>query len=157
MTREIYISDHISYREATDSITARDRGIDNTPTTDILDNMRLIATEVFEPLRQAIGRAIGVSSFYRSRALNEALGGSVTSQHVTGEAIDLDGDKTGVSNAEIFHVIRSTLPFDQLIWEFGTDQSPDWVHVSYSRRGNRRQVLRSKRKKGRVVYEKFLM
>ena len=95
-----------------------------------------------------------VSSGYRSDALNEAIGGSKTSQHSTGEALDLDADVYGViTNADIFHYIDDRLDYDQLIWEFGTEENPDWVHVSFKKDGgNRREKLRAERVKGKTVY-----
>lgn len=149
------ISKHISYHEATYSPTAVSKGIPNHPPPDVLERMRVLAAKVFEPLREIIGHPVGISSFYRSRLLNMAVKGSPTSQHTTGEAIDLDGDKTGVSNAEIFTAIRDNLEFDQLIWEFGTDEVPDWVHVSYRTGANRNQVLRSVRQDGHVSYKQM--
>ena len=93
-------------------------------------------------------KPIFISSGYRSKALNEAIGGSKTSQHSKGEAIDIDMDyRNGPENEDIFHYIRENLPFDQLIWEFGTDSRPDWVHVSYKKGGPQRgQILNSQKK-----------
>lgn len=153
-----YLSSHISYAEAVKSTTARRLGIDNTPDSDTCQRMRLVAVEVFEPLRKHFGIAIGISSFYRSRDLNLAIGGSVSSQHCKGEAMDIDGDIYGlISNTDIFNWIKDNLQFDQLIWEFGNpDGSPSWVHVSYKAEGNRMQVLRSYHDKhGNTIYEPY--
>lgn len=133
------ISKHISYAEATVSQTATRRGIDNAPNKQQLDNMKLVAEKVFEPLRLQFG-AIRVSSFFRSRALNTAIKGSKTSQHMTGEAIDIQA-LNGVENRHLFNYIKNQLDFDQLIWEFGDDRNPSWVHVSYSSKKNRKQIL----------------
>lgn len=144
------ISQHISYKEATASSTALLQGIVNKPNPQQLANMKNLAAEVFEPLRVAMGAPIRINSFFRSVALNKKIGGSATSQHCTGEAIDIDatGEKT---NADLFNYIRENLPFDQLIWEFGNDNNPEWVHVSYSRR-NRKSVLRARKVKGKTTY-----
>ena len=125
------ISKHISYKEATRSNTALRRGIDNIPDVEELENMKLIAEKVFEPLRKWVGGPIKINSFYRSPELNVAIGGSKKSQHCHGQAIDLDDTYGHRSNASMFHHIRYSLDFDQMIWEFGDDKNPAWVHVSY--------------------------
>lgn len=148
------ISKNISYKEATLSTTAKRLGIDNTPNAEEMSNMRHVAENVFQPVREHFDTPIYVSSFYRSEALNKAIKGSPSSTHVKGEAMDLDADVYNkVTNAEIFHYIKDNLEFDQLIWEFGTDQNPDWVHVSLSKGVNRKQVLVAKRVHGKTVYE----
>ncbi len=99
---------------------------------------------------------IYVSSGYRSDALNKAIGGSRKSQHSKGEALDLDNDNKNVaaSNTEIFNYIKDNLDFDQLIWEFGTDENPDWVHVSYlSIDENRKRCLRAYKENGKTKYK----
>ena len=152
------ISKHISYREATFSATATRLGIDNTPTAEHLRNMFLVAEQVFEPLRAHVGGPIGINSFYRSAKLNKAVGGSANSQHCLGQAMDLDMDRipnAKATNAFLFHQIRGSLLFDQLIWEFGDASFCDWVHVSLvlDPTKNRRQVLRAVRdSKGRTTY-----
>lgn len=146
------ISEHISLNEATRSQTASRLGISNLPTEEHLKAMRLTAEKVFEPLRKALNRPLIVSSFYRSPALNEAIGGSETSQHCKGEAIDID---TGDFNNDIFYWIKNNLVFDQLIWEFGDSLNPSWVHVSYSEKGNRKQVLRAVSENGKTKYKPF--
>ena len=141
------ISKHISYREATFSATATRLGIDNTPTAEHLRNMFLVAEQVFEPLRAHVGGPIGINSFYRSAKLNKAVGGSANSQLLAPNA--------KATNAFLFHQIRGSLLFDQLIWEFGDASFPDWVHVSLvlDPTKNRRQVLRAVRdSKGRTTY-----
>lgn len=150
----IYISKHISWDEATGSQTAEEQGIDNTPNTEQLKHMRVLARNVFEPLREWAGEPIRVNSFFRSEALNAAIGGSHRSLHMRGSAIDIDalGSKT---NADLFHYIRENLDFDQLIWEFGDDNNPDWIHVSYINCSqNRQEMLQAyKDKKGRTKYK----
>ena len=150
------ISEHITFEEATKSQTAIRKGIDNTPTEEHLANMKYLAETVFEPLRAHFGKPLGVSSFYRGPKLNKAVGGSATSQHVNGEAMDIDGDIFGgVSNSDIFNYIKTNLPFDQLIWEFGDNNKPDWVHVSYNGSKNRKQVLRAIKTNGRTAYAPY--
>ena len=147
------ISEHISYREGVYSITATRRGIDNTPNDEQLNNMELIADEVFEPLRTYVGGPIKINSFFRCPELNTALGGSGKSQHCKGQAIDIDDTFGRMTNAEMYHWIKEHLEFDQMIWEFGDDDNPDWVHVSYvSPEGNRNRCLKAYRKDGKTKY-----
>lgn len=151
------LSEHLSLSEVTKSITAKRLGIDNTPTPEHLNNLKLVAEKVFEPIRNHFGKPISVSSGYRSKALNDATpGSSATSQHCSGEALDLDQDDMsyGVTNKMVFDYIKDNLNFDQLIWEFGTDSNPDWVHVSYESTGKqRKQILRAVRVGGKTVYK----
>tara|TARA_R110000803_G_scaffold179500_1_gene241918 strand:+ start:187 stop:633 length:447 start_codon:yes stop_codon:yes gene_type:complete len=133
------ISKHISYKEATNSNYAKKHKIENKPNDEQLENMKLIAKEVFEPLREWVGGPIKVNSFFRSEELNTGIKGSLKSSHLKGQAIDLTtmGLKT---NLEIFNYIKDNLDFDQLIWEYGRN-NPVWVHVSYKSKNNRKQVL----------------
>ena len=148
------ISKHISYKEATQSQTATRLGIPNVPSQYDVQNMQLLAEKVFEPLREFFDVPIYVSSFYRSKELNKAIGGSSRSQHCEGRAIDLDDVYGGVTNAEMFQFIANILDYDQLIWEFGNDENPAWVHVSYvSEDQNRKQMLRATKKNGKTIYE----
>ena len=138
------ISDHISFKEAVRSNTALRRGIENIPNEIQLDNMKLLAEKVFEPLRKWVGGPIKINSFFRSPELNTAIGGSKTSQHCKGQAMDID-DTFGVkNNAEMYYWIKDNLNFDQMIWEFGTDKNPNWVHVSYvNDEDNRNRCLKA--------------
>ena len=150
MTR---ISKHISYKEATRSITALRLGIDNTPFEYELGNMKAVAENIFEPLRLWVGGAIKVTSFFRSEKLNQAIGGSVSSQHCQGRAIDIDDVYGHKTNAEMFNYIKDNLDFDTIIWEFGTDDNPDWIHVSYvSNERNRGRVLKAIKENGKTKY-----
>lgn len=144
------ISKHITYKEATNSSTALKRGIDNTPSPGEVESMKRLAENVFEPLREHFGKPIRVNSFFRSKELNRAVGGSSTSQHVKGEAIDISG--IGISNKDLFNYIKNNLDFDQLIWEFGNDSEPQWVHVSYKEGKNRKNVLKATKVNGRTKY-----
>ena len=150
------ISKHISYKEATNSFTAKRKGVNNEPNYEVLLNMQNIADNVFEKVRANFGVPIKINSFYRSPELNRLIGGSATSQHCKGQAIDLDDTYEGLTNKEIFNYIKDNLSFDQLIWEFGTDNNPNWIHVSYvSESKNRKQILKAVRKNGKVRYEQF--
>lgn len=146
------ISKHITYAEGTVSTKAKALGIPNHPSPELLEVMRYTASKVFEPVREHFKTPIEILSFFRSSKVNIAVGGSSTSQHCLGEAIDMSGKKYGLSNAEIFEYILVNLKFDQLIWEFGDDDEPDWVHVSVRKKGNRGQVLRAKKVAGKTKY-----
>lgn len=148
------ISTHLNLAEVTRSDTAKRNGIDNTPTAEHLENFKLLAEKVFEPIRLHFKTPIFISSGYRSKALNDFIKGSPNSQHCKGQAIDIDMDasNSGVTNKMIFDFIVSRLEWDQVIWEFGTDVNPDWVHVSYVKTGNRKQKLKAVRSKGKTTY-----
>lgn len=149
------LSEHLSLAEVTRSETAKRKGISNMPTDAHLENFKLLAEKVFEPIRKYFGKPIHISSGYRSAALNKAVGGASSSQHCSGEAIDIDmdGNGNGITNKMVFDYIKENLEFDQLIWEFGTDANPDWVHVSYESTGKqRKQILKAVRKGGATSY-----
>lgn len=155
------ISDNITFSEATKSGTAIRRGIDNLPTEKQLENMKLVAENCFQPLREWWGKAIGITSFLRVVLVNSLIGGSKTSQHCAGEesgleeaAIDIDADiyNNGITNAEIFSWLKYNVEFDQLIWEFGDDENPAWVHVSFRKGTNRKQVKRATKINGVTKY-----
>ena len=146
------ISNHISLNEATRSNTAQRLGIDNFPNSYTISKMQLTANKIFEPLREYVECPIYISSFYRSPELNTAIGGSKNSQHCKGEAIDLDDVYSKVKNKVFFDYIKENLDFDQLIWEFGDDENPAWVHVSYKEKGNRNRILKAIKLKGKTQY-----
>tara|TARA_R110000824_G_scaffold161389_2_gene336601 strand:+ start:32 stop:487 length:456 start_codon:yes stop_codon:yes gene_type:complete len=136
------VSKHISDKEGIKSNTATRRGIDNTPNKEQLDNMQLIAESVFEPLREYVGGPIKINSFFRSPELNTAIGGSKASQHCKGQAIDIDDTFGHMTNVHMYNWIKDNLDFDQMIWEFGDDENPNWVHISYvSEKENRCRCL----------------
>ena len=137
------ISKHISYKEAVGSDYAKQKGISNKPNEEQVENMKLLAKEVFEPLREWVDAPIKVNSMFRSKELNSAIKGSLKSSHLNGEAMDITS-MGGKSNLEMFHYIRTELDFDQLIWEFGKE--PKWLHVSFNKDNNRKQVLVTKKR-----------
>jgi zinc D-Ala-D-Ala carboxypeptidase len=148
------ISEHVSFKEGIRSHTATRLNIDNAPSSLDLINMKTIAEQVFEPLRRFVGGPIAINSFYRSPKLNSAIGGSTSSQHCKGSALDID-DKYGYkTNAEMFKYIQCNLDYDQMIWEFGDVNNPDWVHVSYVSEGtNRRKCLLAYKENGKTKYK----
>jgi len=148
------ISKHISDREGVNSTTALRLGIDNTPGDYEYSNMQLIAEKIFEPLRKYVGGGIRINSFYRSTELNKAIGGSSRSQHCQGRAMDIDDTLGNATNAEMYNWIKDNLNFDQMIWEFGNDENPDWVHVSYvSEDQNRNRCLKAYKENGKTKYK----
>ena len=148
------ISKHVSMREGVYSITATRLGLENKPTEEHLNNMKLLAVKVFEPLREWVGGPIRINSFYRGPELNKAIGGSSKSQHCHGKAVDIDDVYGHKTNAEMFNYIKDNLEFDQMIWEFGDDKNPAWIHVSYvSEEENRHRCLRAVKKNGKTHYE----
>ena len=150
------ISEHISLSEGVRSITAKRLGLDNTPNEEHLNNMKLLAVKVFEPLRKFVGGPIRINSFYRGPALNKAIGGSSKSQHCNGQAMDIDDTYGHMSNATMYNYIKENLDFDQMIWEFGTDENPDWVHISYVNPGeNRNRCLKAYKVDRKTAYKQI--
>ena len=143
------LSKHVTINEGVYSITAKRLGLKNNPSEEHLANMKQLAEKVFEPLRAHVGGPIKVNSFYRGPELNKAIGGSSKSQHCQGMAMDIDDTYNKMSNADMYKYIKENLDFDQMIWEFGTDDNPDWVHVSYvDEDANRRRCLKAYRTPG---------
>lgn len=151
------LSKNLTLAECLRSSTAKRLGIKNEPHEDwVVENLRAVAENIFQPCREHFGVPIYVSSGYRSPELNSAIGGSSRSQHMEGRALDLDADVFGgTTNADIFRYILNNLEFDQMVWEFGDDDNPDWVHVSYVYGGdNRGRCLKACRDdKGKTFYE----
>ena len=153
------ISEHLDLSEVMRSETAKRLGVSNTPTPEHIENFKKLAENVFEKIRNNFRVPIHISSGYRSIELNRAIKGSSSSQHCKGEAIDIDmdGSSNGVTNRMVFDYIIKNLDFDQLIWEFGTSENPDWVHVSYSSSGNqRKQVLKAVRGANGTTYQPYV-
>jgi hypothetical protein len=147
------LSNNLLLAEVTRSETAKRKGISNMPTPEHIENFKKLASNIFQPIREHFGKPIIISSGYRSAELNKAIGGSLSSQHCSGEAIDIDMDGTDITNAQIFYYIKDNLNFDQIIWEFGTNTNPDWVHVSFAaNRSQRKQMLVAKKVNGKTTY-----
>lgn len=131
---------YFTIEELCKSATATRLGIKNTPTQAIVMNLKFLVAMLLDPLREAYGKPIYVNCGYRCPKLNKAVGGSRTSQHLTGMAADIH--VKGESNAVLYEVVKKyRLPFDQLILEKGTIRNPQWVHLSVSRTKNRGEVL----------------
>jgi zinc D-Ala-D-Ala carboxypeptidase len=149
------LSEHFSLAEFTRSESAKRHGVSNEPTPEHLENIKQLCEKVLEPIRAKFG-PLNISSGYRSKVLNHFIGGSLSSQHCEGKAADIDQDgMPGVTNTELFHWIKDNIDFDQMIWEFGDDNKPDWVHVSYNGDKNRKQILKALKVNGKSVYSLY--
>jgi len=142
------LSAHVTLAEFENSPTATTHGINNKMSLSQIESAKLLCENVFEPLRIHLNTPIKISSGFRCVQLNRMIKGSSTSQHTKGEAMDIKIDAKG------FHFIKDKLDFDQLIWEFGNDENPSWVHVSYSSK-NRKQVLKATKKNGKTIYSNY--
>lgn len=148
------LSNNFSLAELSNSATAKRLGIDNTPGKEVIKNLELLAKNILQPIRDHFDAPIHISSGYRSVALNKKIGGSSTSQHCLGQAVDIDNDNTEISNLEIFNFIKDNLVYDQLIYEFGNDKGPDWLHVSFAKK-NRKQTLKAVKNGLQTRYIKY--
>ena len=159
------LSKHITLAEAIRSDAASREGLDNTPNAAQIENIKLWAEKVFEPLREFISTKrkqdtpIHINSIFRSVAVNAVIKGSKTSQHCAGiisgkqeAAGDIETHYPDFTNKDLFLAIKERGVFDQLIWEFGDDKEPAWVHVSYCKENNRKQVLKATKINGETKY-----
>jgi zinc D-Ala-D-Ala carboxypeptidase len=150
------LSAHFDLAEFTRSESAKRHGVSNEPTPDHQANLKVLCEKVLEPVRMFNNGPLNISSGYRSKNLNHFIGGSLSSQHCEGKAADIDMDgMSGKTNREIFDYIKDNLDFDQLIYEFGDNNKPDWVHVSYNAGKNRKQILRALKTNGRTAYAPY--
>jgi len=143
------LSAHVTLKEFQNSPTATTHGINNQMNESQIASAKLLCENVFEPLRIHLNTPIKISSGYRSPQLNKMIKGSLSSQHCKAEAMDIK------INAKGFHFIKDKLEFDQLIWEFGNDENPSWVHVSYKKGRNRKQVLKAYKQNGKTKYSSY--
>jgi zinc D-Ala-D-Ala carboxypeptidase len=148
------LSKNFSLIEFTESNTAIRNGIDNNPTAEHIHNLVELCENVLQPLRDRIGSSIRVTSGYRSEALNTAIGGSKTSDHSHGRAADIKLVINGVNiSEELYYGIKSMeIPFKQLIWEFGDDDTPQWVHIAFDKDNNKMQCLKAYKDDGKTKY-----
>ena len=152
----INFSKHVSWKEGVYSRTAERKGLDNIPNAEQKKCMHDVAQSLFEPLREWVGGPIKINSFFRGKPTNTAIGGSKYSQHMKGQAMDIDDTFGHKTNAEMFHYIKDNLDFDQMVWEFGTeypDGNPNWLHISYvTHRANRKKLTLAVTQKGKTKY-----
>ncbi len=147
------LSLNFSLKELTASQTAERKGIDNTPTEEHIENLKLLCTKILQPIRDEWG-VVSISSGYRSEALCEAIGSKITSQHARGQAADFEC--YGIDNNKLFNWAIENVPFDQAILEFYTgDPDSGWLHMSYNEDNNRGETLRAFRQNNKVVYQKI--
>jgi len=142
------LSAHVTLKEFQASGLATLRNLNNEMNETQIASAKLLCENVFEPLRIYLNTPIQISSGFRSVQVNKMIKGSLSSQHCKGEAMDLQIGSKG------FNFIKDKLEFDQLIWEFGNDENPSWVHVSYSSK-NRKQVLKATKKNGKTIYSNY--
>lgn len=145
------LSPHVTLVEFENSPTAVKHGISNKMNAEQIERAKLVCINCFEPIRAYLKKPIRVNSGFRSLLLNKKIGGSKTSQHCKGEALDLD-----LHDRKLFNWIIDNVQFDQLIYEFGTDTAADWFHISYSPVKNRKQVLRAVKRAGKTVYIPYI-
>lgn len=146
------ISKHLSLAEVQRSESAKRSGISNSVPVEHLENFKVLAEKIFEPIREHFKVPIHISSGYRSKELNAKVGGSKTSDHCFGYAIDLDADGTSITNNEIFYFIKDNLKFKQLIFEFPVNGQASWIHISYQASNLKNEILIAKKLYGKTVY-----
>ena len=130
-----YIMEYFTIKELTKTST----GLSNVPNEEQKAALIALVENILDPARKMLGKPITVNSGFRSTAVNAKVGGAASSQHTKGEAADI----TCYDNAKLFEIIRKYLPYDQLIWEYGNNLQPKYIHVSFKRNGaNRAQALR---------------
>ena len=146
------LTKNFTLSELTKSETALRKGLDNAPSQDTISALQVLAVHVLQPVRDHYGRSVKVNSGYRSPEVNASVGGSKTSDHCKGFAVDIEIG--GVANADLAAYIRDELQFTQLILEFYTPGVPDsgWVHVSYDPDNLKKQVMTATKRDGKTVY-----
>lgn len=153
------LSEHFTRFEFEKSQSAKRLGIPNKMNAEQLDNAKALCENILEPLRKHINCPVIISSGFRSKELNSAIKGSQKSQHSKGEAVDIDMEGFyGITNYDIFKFLLHNTDFDQLIWEFGDNNNPDWIHISYSKSKTkqRNEVLRAVRTANGTEYHKYI-
>ena len=146
------LSKSFTLNELTKSQEATRLGIDNTPSEEHTENLKILCENILQPIRDFYGMPVSVSSGYRSAALCEAIGSSSKSQHTKGQAADFE--IFGITNKDLADWITANLDYDQCILEFWNPNEPNsgWVHCSYNSTGNRKQYLRASKINNVVMY-----
>lgn len=150
------LSKNFSLAEFTKSETATRKGLDNTPTPEVIQNLQKLVDNIIQPLREAIGKPININSGYRAPEVNASVGGSKTSDHCKGQAADIEIN--GMANGDLAQYIVDNYKFTQVILEFYTKGIPDsgWVHVSYDPSNLKCEALTAVKQDGKTVYLKGL-
>ncbi len=148
------LTKNFSLEELTRSDTAERKGIDNSPTAEHIHNLAALCENVLQPLRDKVKHSIRVTSGYRSEKLNNAIGGSKTSEHSFGKAADIKLIIDGENKSEILYlaILEMGIPFRQMIWEFGDEETPSWVHISFNKDDNKKQTLRAYKENNKTKY-----
>lgn len=148
------LTKNFSLEEMTRSNTAERKGIDNSPTEDHIQNLIYLCENILQPLRDKLGRSIRVNSGYRSEKLNNAIGGSKTSEHSLGRAADIKLVIDGENKSELLYlaILEMSIPYRQMIWEFGSKETPSWIHISFNKDDNKRQKLRAYKEGRKTKY-----
>lgn len=147
---------YFSLAEVERSDHAKRLGISNRLPIQYYDNVQIMVDNLLDPLRTFYGKPILISSWYRSAELNRAIGGAIGSHHMIAAAVDIDLDAVSpTENAKIFNIIKDNFQFHTLIWEFGTNENPSWVHVSYLKNDLPKKVLRAYSINGKTKYEPY--
>lgn len=138
------LTNNFTLEELYASATATRKGIDNSPSPIVQQNLRMLAEKILQPIRDEYKHAIIVTSGYRCAALNKAVGGAKTSQHLTGCAADIKCTHT--TKAYLFRLIlrmirEGRIEVGQLIWEYGNSDEPSWIHISLPTAGKKNQIL----------------
>jgi len=151
------IGRYLTLEDCSKSQTAINKGIDNTPPQEVITNLNQLAINVYDPLTDHFGFKIPFSSCYRSPALNKAIGGAKNSDHCKGLAYDFDLDNSGfqITNSALFMWAIENLQYKQIIWEHGTSKNPAWVHISYEKGNNKREILVATKVNGKTVYSPY--
>lgn len=149
------LSENLELAEVLRSESAKRNGIANVPTKEHIENLKELAINVFQPIRNHFKVPIRISSGYRSKELNKRIGGSQTSHHSKGQAIDIDMDGTSITNKQVFDFIKDNLKFTQLIAEFPVNGDLSWVHIGYDKNNLKKEILVAKKLYGKTVYIKY--
>lgn len=153
------LTTHFTLEELIEAGSARRLGLEEqfNPPADIICNLNALAKNVLQPLRDAIGHPIQITSGYRSPKVNKAVGGASNSDHIYGYAADIQLWINGENKNQLLFdtVLRLKLPFRQMIDEFGTDTEPAWVHISFNSKDNKRECLRARKVNSKTVYSKL--
>ena len=149
------LSKNFSLSEFTKSNTATRLGLDNNPTAEHIHNLVWLCENILQPLRDELGVPIRITSGYRGYDLNQAIGGSSSSDHCKGAAADIELWVNGSEdNAKLYHLIKNMdLPFKQLIWEFGDEDQPNWIHVAGVKGFPKQECLQAYKQDGKTKYK----
>lgn len=148
------LSKYLSYQQAIKSDTAKKHKLDNSPNAAEIENLKHLGKNIYDKIYEKFNGNVKLTSVFRNGPVNKKVGGSSTSQHRFGQALDIQGTN-GVTNKQIFKYVKENLDYHQIIWEFGSTTEPNWVHVGYKPSGNRKTNTRAKKVNGSTKYVTF--